>query len=270
MHNSSGVRDACVDLVWKPDAGRACDTPTCYDCEVCNFNCMTLGGESHNNGRQDGQRARQKPSQYVCRSLTACTGPMLGFNTAIAAPAMIFFTYCRERPLTTRQTGRCTKSSRWWLAQKRTRLTTGNAMDCRCSTVWVGEGRLGVCNLTEACVVVCGACRTWCSIAAIQKGPISVALRVLALLKAHLRVQPKQRGATPGKQYVVQHTPVGRETHLRAGHAPDGGAHRQNVVVHECVTVAIAVQILAQRYVLKARCILWSHHLSSLVGQPAV
>ena len=56
-----------------------------------------------------------------------------------SVPAMIFCTYCRERPFTTRQTGRWVRSSRWWLAQKRTRLTTGNAIVCSNGTLRVGS-----------------------------------------------------------------------------------------------------------------------------------
>ena len=50
---------------------------------------------------------------------------------AISAPARMRLTYSRLRPDTTRHTGRCTTSSKWWFCQKLMSRVTGNASTCR-------------------------------------------------------------------------------------------------------------------------------------------
>ena len=45
-------------------------------------------------------------------------------------PATILATYWRLLPDTTRQTGRCSRSSRWWLTQNLTRKMMGSSITC--------------------------------------------------------------------------------------------------------------------------------------------
>lgn len=45
-------------------------------------------------------------------------------------PATMALTYVRLRFFTTRHSGRCSRSNRWWLYQKRISISAGNAKTC--------------------------------------------------------------------------------------------------------------------------------------------
>jgi hypothetical protein len=59
---------------------------------------------------------------YLCMQTAGTAG-----SGTLPPPASTFSTYDLLLPLTTRHTGRCTRSSRWWFSQKRTRVWMGNS-----------------------------------------------------------------------------------------------------------------------------------------------